>query len=252
MDWFYHAPGQGRVGPLSADELRARYRDRRLQRDTLVWRDGLPEWQPLERLMDELGLRDVVQDTRLPPPLPAVMPIAMAPLGAAAAGPSARPGPSRPGARNAPAPQRMHGCLIALLVAAGLSVPMIAILAAIALPEYQKYTVRAKVAAALEPRGTALRLGIERGRSVLGRCPEDAGEAGVMDETAARGLRVGTLDDGRCAFEITLAGVDPQVDGRTVMHVAPSAPGGDWDCTGGDLPAPFRPAACRGTAPETP
>lgn len=251
MDWFYHAPGQGRVGPLSADDLRAHYRDRRLQRDTLVWREGLREWQPLDRLVDELGLHGVVQDTRLPPPLPAAMPIAMAPLGAAA-GPSARPGPARPGARNAPAPKRMHGCLIALLVAAGLSVPMIAILAAIALPAYRDYTVRAKVRAELEPRSTALRLGIERGRAALGRCPEDPGEVGAMDAAAARGLRVGSLEDGRCAFEITLAGVDPKVDGRTVLHVAPAVPGGDWDCTGGDLPAPYRPAACRGTAPETP
>src|SRR3546814_7999787 len=31
-DWYYHDPAQGRVGPLSAEQVRARYVDRRIQR----------------------------------------------------------------------------------------------------------------------------------------------------------------------------------------------------------------------------
>lgn len=247
MDWFYHAPGEGRVGPLSAADLRNRYRDRRIQRDTLVWREGLREWQPLDRVADEIELHTVAQDSSLPPPLPASLPMAMAPAMAMAG--SAGPAHLRPRAA-APAPRRMHGCLIGLIVGAVLAVPLIGILAAIALPEYQKYTVRAKANAFLQPRIVALRMGTLHARSALGRCPEDLVEAGLEDAETARGVRVGTLDDGRCAFEITLVDVDPKVDGRSLLHVAPAAAGGDWDCTGGDLPAPYRPAPCRGTSTE--
>ena len=37
-DWYYHAPGQGRVGPLTAEQMQQRYRDRVIVRDTLAAR----------------------------------------------------------------------------------------------------------------------------------------------------------------------------------------------------------------------
>jgi type IV pilus assembly protein PilA len=242
LNWFYHAPGEGRIGPLSADELRRRYKERRIQRDTLVWREGLPEWQPLERVADEVDLFSVTPDASLPPPLPAAMPMAVAP--AMAGVPARGPGHLQPERK------RMNGCLIALIVVAALAIPTLGILAAIALPAYNDYVGRSKVAAYVEPRAAALRLGTERARSILGRCPEEPLEAGLEGD-AAQGVRTGILDDGRCAFEITVMGVDPKVDGKTVLHVAPASAGGDWDCTGGDLPRIYRSAACRGTEPDT-
>lgn len=250
MNWFYHAPGEGRIGPLAADELRRRYRERRIQRDTLVWREGLREWQPLERVADEVDLFSVTPDASLPPPLPAAAPMAMAaavPVGAMPAHGGAQAYGS---GRAEPARKRMGGCLVALIVVGVLAVPMIAILAAIALPAYQDYTVRAKLAAQLAPREAALRAGVEQARQALGRCPADAGEAG-LEGSLADDVRIGQLEDGRCAFELTVRGVHPQVDGRSIVHVAPPAFGGAWDCTGGDLPRKFRSIACRGTEPET-
>ncbi|MFZ5657259.1 MAG: GYF domain-containing protein [Pseudomonadota bacterium] len=245
MSWFYHAPGEGRIGPLSADELRRRYRERRIQRDTLVWREGLREWQPLERVADEVDLFSVTPDASLPPPLPAAPAIAMAPAAAGYADAAAYGL-----GRAAPQRRRMSGCLVALIVVGVLAVPMTAILAAIALPAYRDYTVRAKVAGYLAPREAALRMGTERARDALGRCPEEPLEAGLEGD-AAEGVRVGQLEDGRCAFEIAIQGVDPKVDGSTIVHVAPPAAGGAWDCTGGDLPRNYRSAACRGTPPDT-
>ena len=239
--WYYHAPGQGRIGPLSADDVRRHYRERRIQRDTLAWREGLPEWQPLERLGDELDLASVTPDASLPPPLPATRPIAMSPLAAPMPGPG--------GARSVPTPpRRMNGCLIALLVGLALAVPGLAVLAAIAMPAYRDYTLRTKVDASLEPRAGVLRAGAATAQATLRRCPGDAREAG-LDGAAAGGIRLGELDDGRCAFEITILGVDGAVDGKTVLYVAP-ATGGDWDCTGGDLPARYRRAPCRATLPD--
>ena len=43
-DWYYHDPAEGRVGPLSAEDLLNRFRERRIQRDTLVWHLDLREW----------------------------------------------------------------------------------------------------------------------------------------------------------------------------------------------------------------
>src|SRR5690606_14914715 len=73
-DWYYHDPAQGRVGPLSAEQVRARYVDRRIQRDTLAWHAGVREWQPLDRFSDELQLDTVAPDASQPPPLPPAAP----------------------------------------------------------------------------------------------------------------------------------------------------------------------------------
>lgn len=243
MDWFYHDPGQGRVGPLSADELRTRFRERRIERDTLVWREGMREWQPLDRVADELDLLSVKQDASRPPPLPPGAPAAAVRAPAYAASPaygSAAPGAGR--ARPAQERKRMSGCLIALIVVAVLAVPMIAILAAIALPAYNDYVVRSKVVAQVDARAAAIQAGVAWGHARLGRCPADAQEAGLSD---VANVEFGTVDGGACAFRITLQGVNAKVDGSTVDFVSQSATDDRWDCTGGNLPARYRSTRCR-------
>ncbi|BDU15137.1 RDD family protein [Lysobacter auxotrophicus] len=63
-DWYYHLPGQGRVGPLGADDVREAYRAGRVQRDTLAWHVGARDWLPLDRFFESLGLDAAVA----PPP----------------------------------------------------------------------------------------------------------------------------------------------------------------------------------------
>jgi len=67
-DWYYHLPGQGRVGPMGADDVREAYRDGRVQRDTLAWHVGARDWQPLDRFSDSLGLDEVAAPV-VPPPV---------------------------------------------------------------------------------------------------------------------------------------------------------------------------------------
>ena len=45
MNWYYAENGT-QTGPVSDAELEALRRSGRVQHDTLVWREGLPEWQP--------------------------------------------------------------------------------------------------------------------------------------------------------------------------------------------------------------
>lgn len=52
--WYYVDAGHNRQGPVSGEDLAAAFRQGRVNRDTLVWRDGLPQWVPLERHLPEL------------------------------------------------------------------------------------------------------------------------------------------------------------------------------------------------------
>lgn len=55
-DWYYADAQRQRQGPLAADEMARRFHDGRLRLDTLVWREGLDEWQPLRDFTIELEL----------------------------------------------------------------------------------------------------------------------------------------------------------------------------------------------------
>lgn len=239
--WYYADDARNRVGPLTDDELREHYRQRRLHRDSLVWRDGMAQWQPLQHVATELELDSIMPDATLPPPLPA-----------------ADPAPGYTPVRAAPPRKKgMSGCLIALLVCAALAVPMVAILAAIALPAYNDYTQRAKVMevmAAVQP----LELAIGEHLAREGACPDNdsASLAPPLQQLAqsprVAAVRVGTLQSGHCAFEITLRGIGVQNDGKTLLFEAGDDAASQWDCSGGDLPARFRPQQCRITPNATP
>lgn len=232
--WFYADDARERIGPLSADELRAHYGQRRLRRDSLVWCDGMAHWVPLDAVAIELDIDSVTPDAALPPPLPP------------------RAGAPRPAAAGAPR-TRMSGCLIALIVSAAVAVPLLGILAAIALPAYNDYLHKAKVMGAVTA-VAPLQDAIAAEAARAGVCPGDdsAGIAGVLAQLATHpqigGIRVGTTGDGRCAFEVSLRGLSPPHDGQTLLFAASAD--GRWTCSGGDLPAKLRPRHCR-TLPDT-
>ena len=94
--------------------------------------------------------------------------------------PGTSPPPLPPRTAAPPPKKRMHGCLIALIVALCLMVPVVGILAAIAIPAYNDYVARAKVAQAM---GTtmALRWRVVEFREREERCPVN-GDAGFSDD----------------------------------------------------------------------
>lgn len=232
-DWYYHAPGQGRVGPLSADEMRQRYRDRTIALDTLAWHEGLREWQPLERLIEELGLTGVQPDMSKPPPPPPPRPAAGMASHAA-----------RANVAMAPPPSKRNGCLIALLVVGVLGLVLMAILAAIALPAYQDYVKRAKAAQIRQTGGDgrfdAARLDRTEGlaRELVtaamrtsyvangNRCPEEY----EFEQVLVRESRLQGDDDGWfsldptqpaggvCAYRVEFRGLGPETKGHAVQY----------------------------------
>lgn len=71
-NWYYADAERQRQGPLTADELAQRFHQGRLRLDTLVWRDGLADWQPLRDFNDELTLHQARAETFYVPVEPAV------------------------------------------------------------------------------------------------------------------------------------------------------------------------------------
>ena len=234
-DWYYHSPGEGRVGPLGAEALREHFTAGRVRRDTLVWREGMAEWQPLERLSAELD----IEPAQLYAPAPAMPP----PLPPTAAAPDLR---AQAAMAAAPRKSGMSGCLIALIVVAVLAVPMIAILAAIAIPAYNDYTLRAKVAEAslaAEP----VKLAVAEYRGQHQACP-DNDSADFRPAEAYAGPRVasivvGTFENDHCGLELRLrdTGSD-KIDGKALWW---EYDGNGWQCSS-DIDNRYLPQRCRG------
>ncbi|MGJ4802712.1 pilin [Luteimonas sp. SDU82] len=166
------------------------------------------------------------------PPVPGVGP------------PPLPPPPARP--RPAPAPrQGMHGCLIALLVAGGLAIPVAAILVAIAMPAYNDYLARSQIVAALaETAPVKVRLGEFVAQH--GRCPladEPGFGAAHAPGQAHAGVAFIATDSG-CAMAIAL----PDTRGGPLQGKRlwlEREEDGSWRC-GSDAEDRYLPADCRG------
>ncbi|QNP39638.1 GYF domain-containing protein [Lysobacter solisilvae (ex Woo and Kim 2020)] len=245
IDWYYHAPGEGRVGPLSAETMRKRYQDRVIQRDTLVWHAGLREWQPLEQLASELGIERLHAHggaASVPPPMP---------MGAPSS--SAHHAPSTPRGKYARAPLRQKKTLssgaIALIVAA-VAIPGVMIIGALLLPAYQDYVRDATRLGAVEGLSNGLKRVVAEHALRTGRCPanDDTRLAPVrrnIRQRAALNLRFADIDGG-CAFEIAIDADGQALDGKALRYEGrPDAEGFAWDCSGGDMPDAYRPYECR-------
>ena len=101
-NWYYADADRQRQGPLSAEELTLRFHQGKLRLDTLVWRDGLGEWQPLREFTNELALHQAPAETFYTPveaPVAAASP--MGSTGVVADSPYAPPSSALTGANTA-------------------------------------------------------------------------------------------------------------------------------------------------------
>ena len=221
--WYYVDGGQTRQGPVAAESLIEAYRQGQVGLDSLVWREGLSEWAPLGQFRDELGLGGVTSGA---PPAP----------------------PPAPGIQASPA-RKNNGCLIAAAIIGGgglVLVVILGILAAIALPAYQDYVTRSKLAI-VRVEGQAAKIAVEQFRANTDRCPRDAAELGLSTPSTPglEALEVGALDDGRCAVELTLGRLgnnDSAAGGRLLMTQEAD---GTWSCSAEGVPEKLLPGDCR-------
>lgn len=244
-EWYYADRNRQQHGPVSADVLVTQYRFGRITLDSLVWREGLPQWLPLRDFADELGVLAAPQPAEAapvptPPPVPAPPSVLRA------------TGQERL-LRTAPPVEKkgMSGGKIALIVAAALVLPCIGIggiLAAIAIPAYQDYTLRAKAAQAITA-AEPLKLAVTDFHSRQGRCPRNGeGDVGAPESYASAYVSqatVGEFDDGTCGFELQLANTgNLRLDGKKIWWEL-DASGGQWICSS-EIEDKWLPANCRG------
>jgi type IV pilus assembly protein PilA len=131
-------------------------------------------------------------------------------------------------------------------------IAIIGILAAIAIPAYQDYTIRSKVSEGLNLAGAA-KLAVAETYDSNGGFPVGNNQSyGLPLAASIAGnyvASVGIPTGGNGVITITYkgSGVGAGADSATiVMTPNTSSPGAmGWDCTGGTMPNKFRPATCR-------
>lgn len=130
-------------------------------------------------------------------------------------------------------------------------VAIIGILAAVAIPAYQDYTIRAKVTEVISMAASA-KTSISEYYTTMGEMPATASDAGVNTD-AAQSTYVSTVtypNGGAvtttvASISYTLANLgDP--DGDTIVFEGTgSVTGVTWTCDGGTVAAKYLPANCR-------
>jgi type IV pilus assembly protein PilA len=242
--WYFVDRLGQRHGPVEAATLLAAFEEDRVTWQALVWREGLPDWLPLHAVADELGLvppRGASRQGAAPPKS----------SGAVAAAPAGKPFPIG-------LVLGIGGGLLVLLM-------VVAILAAIALPAYQQYTLRSKLTM-LVVDARPLQVAVGEHLAANGECPDwttglddPDGRFAAIDEAAARlqhaqtvrTLREKNADGERtCAIDLTLGDIGrPALSGMRLRLSAPAAdaaPGTPWSCTDLDgIDADVLPAVCR-------
>lgn len=72
--WYYAGAERQQLGPVSTDELKQFFHSERIGLETLVWRDGMLHWRPLQELAQQLGLLEAIAATETASALPQVGP----------------------------------------------------------------------------------------------------------------------------------------------------------------------------------
>jgi type IV pilus assembly protein PilA len=121
-------------------------------------------------------------------------------------------------------------------------VAIMGLLAAVAIPAYQDYTVRTRVVEGLEMASTA-KLAVSETALSNSLLPTTQAETGYV--TPSPTLNVTSIVTG--ANGIITITYTPLAGGGTIIMTPTLSPNEDvvWDCTGGTLLPRYRPAACR-------
>ena len=124
-------------------------------------------------------------------------------------------------------------------------VAIIGILAAVAIPAYQDYTVRAKVTEGLNL-ASAAKTSVSETYMTNGELPTNNAAAGLATAGDIEGNNVSSVEVGASGVITITYSNDGNIQGNTVILSPVTSTGGvNWDCAGGDVDDRYRPANCR-------
>jgi type IV pilus assembly protein PilA len=128
-------------------------------------------------------------------------------------------------------------------------VAIIGILAAVAIPAYQDYTIRSRVTEGLSL-ASAAKTGVSEYFATNGTLPANNTEAGLSRPASIKGNSVQKVEVNAGTIEVTFVGSSSGMGdaGGKTLFLTPATQGGAiaWDCTsGGNLQDKFRPGSCR-------
>lgn len=125
-------------------------------------------------------------------------------------------------------------------------VAIIGILAAVAIPAYQDYTIRAKVTEGLSL-ASAGKTAVSEFFASNGRLPESNASAGLSEAASINGNDVGAVKVGADGvIEVTFSSGTEAINASTIILTPTTADGAvTWDCRGGNLEPKYRPSSCR-------
>ncbi|WP_269789889.1 GYF domain-containing protein [Stenotrophomonas sp. Iso1] len=237
--WFYAESNRERRGPVPSEDIAALFRAGQLSADTLVWREGAGDWQPLRNVAGELDLHE----------------LAHSPSAAGPAGMPPLPPPLHPLPRShAAMPSRKpatSGWVVFAAIAAVMGVALLTIgglLAAVAVPAYQQYVLRSRIAA-VETQLAPLKAEVADFVMRNERCPNNGDEGfGSPESYATDGIAqiyVGDFEHGHCGFEAQLHMPTQQLlDGKS-LWLDYDTQSTTWECSS-DVADKHLPLGCRG------
>jgi type IV pilus assembly protein PilA len=227
VNWYYADSQNQQQGPVAAAWLADAFRSKLVQQTTLVWREGLNAWVPLRQVALELGVPEAAFGSPVLAPGPAVRTTAG-------------------GAANIVRPESSRGWIVALVIGLGGLIVVVAILAAIAIPAYQDYVVRAKVSVAFVE-ADAQKAAVAEFYAAQGRCPTNGDEGFKPAQDYATpmvsAIHIRPSDSGDCGIELILSNLGGSAVANKTLRYSMDAKG-KWTRSS-DLPARYLPQSMR-------
>lgn len=193
-NWYYADRSRQQQGPVGNDALAAAFARGEVDMSTLVWHEQLPAWVPLQQVAAELGLRAA-------PPPQQRQPLA--------------------GQRVVKKSGGRSAWVIVLIVVGLVVLAFGGILAAIAIPAYNDYTVRARIAQAMIPTSSQ-RIAVAEFYMTNNRCPHNGDESfGTPQSYAAEYTESVVFDggDGDCRIVTRVRNLgNSRVDGSEYVY----------------------------------